>query len=270
MLGQAGATVYVTGRSTKGHRSPMNRPETIEETAELVTRAGGFGIPVQVDHTVGDEVRALFERVEHEHGGQLDVLVNDVWGGDPLTEWQVPAWEQTPERGFLLLIQAVNSHILAIRYGVPLMVHRNSGLVVEVTDGVGYAYRAPGLFYSLAKISAIHIAESLAVDFKRRDLEITSVALTPGFIRSEAILERFGVMEQNWRDALIGDPESDFKWSESPCYMGKAIVSLMQDPLLNHKSGATLSTWEMAKEYGFLDVDGTQPNWGEFVASRGL
>lgn len=259
MLGEAGATVYVTGRSTRENPSPMNRPETIEETAEMVTQRGGKGIPMRVDHTVESEVQALFEKIDAEQDGQLDVLVNDVWGGDPLTDWEKPFWEHSLEDGLKMQKQAIHSHIITSNYGVPLMVKRGKGLVIEVTDGVSYDYRG-NLYYSLAKISVIHLAEAMAQDLKKAG--VTAVALTPGFLRSEAVLDELGVTEDNWRDGANVNP--DFIASETPYFIGKAVACLASDPNVHEKTGQVLSSWGLAKEYGFTDIDGRTPDWGTF------
>lgn len=258
-LGQAGTTVYVTGRSVRGKPATGNRPETIEETAEMVSAGGGTGIPVQVDHTDEQQVKALFERVAAEQNGQLDLLVNDVWGGDALTTWDAPFWEHSLENGLLMQRRAVHSHIITSHYGVPLMVARRQGLVIEITDGTGYDYRG-NLYYSLAKISAIHLAEAMAADL--RPYNITAVALTPGFLRSEEMLDHFGVTEANWRDGAKKD--SHFIASETPYYIGRAVVALASDPEVERKSGKALSTWGLAPEYGLTDKDGSQPNWGKY------
>jgi NAD(P)-dependent dehydrogenase (short-subunit alcohol dehydrogenase family) len=260
MLGEAGAKVYVTGRSVRGNPSAIGRIETIEETADLVDARGGLGIPVKVDHTDEEQVKTLFERVRNEQNGQLDILVNDIWGGDPLTEFHVPLWNQTLDKGFFLQKQAVHSHIITSRYGLPMMVERNQGLVIEITDGIGYGYRPTrSIFYSLAKISAIHLAEAMAEDFRIHNLNITSLALTPGWVRSEAMLEGFGVKEENWRDAIKKEP--GFARSESTCYVGRAIVALACDQNVISKSGKAFSSGDLAHEYGFMDLDGTQPYW---------
>ena len=259
MLGEAGATVYVTGRSTRRHQSSMGRDETIDETAEMVTEAGGKGIPIQVDHTVDKNIKALFKKVEKEQNGQLDILVNDVWGGDPLTEWETPFWEHSLENGLLMQERAVHSHIKTSYYGLPLMLKNNKGLVIEVTDGVSYEYRG-NLFYSLAKISAIHLAESMAQEI--RGHHITSVALTPGFLRSEAMLDLFEVTEENWQEGAKKDPH--FIASETPFFIGRAVVGLATDPNVHQKNGKALSSWGLSKEYGFTDIDGRKPDWGTY------
>ena len=242
-LGAAGATVYATGRTTRAARSPMNRPETIEETAELVTEAGGRGIAVQVDHSDPAEVQALVDRIAREQGGRLDVLVNDVWGGDPWTEW-VPFWEHSLENGLALLRQAVETHIITSHRAVPLMVARGRGLVVEVTDGAGDDYRG-SLFYDLAKAGVIRLARAQAAELAKRG--VTAVALTPGFLRSEAVLEHFAVTEDNWRDAVARDPH--FAASETPRYVGRAVAALAADPEVARFNGDALSSWQLAHEY---------------------
>ncbi|MFI5658758.1 SDR family oxidoreductase [Streptomyces sp. NPDC051684] len=255
-LGAAGATVYVTGRSSKEGRSDLDRPETIEGTAELVTAAGGLGIPVRTDHSRPEEVRALVDRIDEEQDGRLDILVNSVWGGDSLTDWDHPMWEQDLDKGLRLLRRAVETHIITIRYALPLMVARKSGLVVEVTDGNTARYRGT-LFYDLAKSAVIRLAVAQAEELRPHD--IAAVAVTPGFLRSEAMLEGFGVTEANWREGAARDPH--FAYSETPAYLGRAVVALAADPDVIAKSGQALATWGLYKEYGFTDADGTQPDF---------
>ncbi|WP_438431252.1 SDR family oxidoreductase [Gorillibacterium sp. sgz500922] len=264
-LGEAGAVVYVTGRSVRGMPSSMNRPETIEETAELVDAAGGRGIAVRTDHTIEADVCALFEQVKREQDGRLDILVNDVWGGDPLSEWETPFWEHSLANGLLLQRQAVHSHLITSYHAAPLMIARGSGLIVEITDGVGYHYRG-NLYYSLAKISAIHLAEAMAADLKPHG--ITALAVTPGFLRSESMLDHFGVTEDNWRDAARIDPH--FIASETPAYIGAAIAALAGDPNVAAKTGQSLSTWGLSEEYDFTDADGTRPHWGNYFKQANL
>ncbi|KWX04648.1 short-chain dehydrogenase [Carbonactinospora thermoautotrophica] len=259
-LGAAGATVYVTGRTTRESRSPMNRPETIEETAELVTAAGGTGIPVRVDHSDRAQVQALVERIRAEQDGRLDVLVNDIWGGDPLTEWDKPFWEHDLDNGLRMLRQAVETHIVTSWYAAPLMVARRRGLIVEVTDGLPDSGYRGSLFYDLVKSAVIRLAAAQAEDL--RPYGVAAVALTPGFLRSEAVLDHFGVTEENWRDAIAKDPH--FAHSETPAYIGRAVVALAGDPDIMARTGQALATWRLAKEYGFTDADGTQPDWGSY------
>lgn len=262
MLGEAGATVYCTGRSIRGKPATTNRPETIEETAEMVTARGGMGIYTQVDHTAEDQVKELFEQVKKEQG-QLDILVNDVWGGDELTEWGKPFWKLTLQKGLLMLERAVHSHIISSRHGVPLMIEHSQGLIVEITDGddiINRHYRG-NLFYDLTKISVIRLAYAMAEEL--RDYNITAVALTPGFLRSEAMLDHFNVTEKNWQEAVKKDRH--FAESETPFYIGRAVAALASDPNVREKTGKALTTWNLAKEYNFNDVDGRQPDWGRYM-----
>lgn len=217
-LGAAGATVYVTGRSSIAGRSDMDRPETIEETAEQVTAAGGTGIPVRIDHSRPEEVRVLFEQVAAAQDGRLDILVNSVWGGDHLTDWEHPLWEQDLYTGLRLLRRAIETHVITSRFALPLMVARKSGLVVEVTDGNTDRYRG-SIFYDLAKSAVIRLAVAQAAEL--RPHHVAALALTPGFLRLEAMLEGFGVTEDNWRDGTAKEPH--FAYSETPAYLGRAV-----------------------------------------------
>ncbi|MFI5979490.1 SDR family oxidoreductase [Streptomyces sp. NPDC051555] len=262
-LGAAGATVYVTGRSSAAGRSDLDRPETIEETAARVSAAGGRGIAARVDHSRADEVEALVARISAEQDGRLDVLVNCVWGGDPLTDWQHPLWEQDLDAGFRLLRQAVDTHVITSRYALPLMTARRSGLVVEVTDGNTARYRG-SFFYDLAKSSVIRLAVAQAAEL--RPYDVAAVALTPGFLRSEAMLEHLGVTEDTWREGAAQDP--NFAHSESPAYLGRAVAALAADPHVMAKSGRALATWGLYQEYGFTDADGTQPDFAAHWAAN--
>jgi NAD(P)-dependent dehydrogenase (short-subunit alcohol dehydrogenase family) len=257
-LGEAGATVYCTGRSVRGRPATAQRPETIEDSADLVTARGGSGVAVQVDHTDEEQVAALFARVRQERGW-LDILVNDVWGGDELTEWGKPFWELSLSQGLLMLERAVDAHIITSRHGAPLMIDRNAGLIVEITDGDFLGYRG-NLFYDLSKISAIRLAYAMAADL--RDRQVTALAVTPGFLRSEAMLDRFGVTEANWQDAIKKDRH--FAESETPYYVGRAVAALAADPNVHGKAGRVWSSGTLAKEYGFRDVDGRQPDFGAY------
>jgi len=255
-LGTAGATVYCTGRSVRGNTT--GRPETIDETAELVTKAGGTGIAVQVDHTVPAEVEALVQRISKEQNGQLDILVNDVWGGDVLTEWGVPFWEHNLQNGLKMLNQAINSHIITSHYAVPLLVKRGQGIVFEITDGKTYDYRGT-FFYDLVKTTVMRMAKTMAIELKPH--HIAAIAVTPGFLRSEAMLGN--LTEANWRERVKEDPS--FAWSETPHYIGRAIAALAADPNVMDKTGETFATWDLYKEYGFTDTDGTQPDWQSYM-----
>ncbi len=257
-LGAAGATVYVTGRSTRDGRSEYDRPETIEETAELVDQAGGQGIPVRVDHLEPDEVRDLVRRIDGEQG-RLDVLVNDVWGGERLIEWNVPVWEHSLEGGLRMLRLAIDTHIITSHFALPLLIRNAGGLVVEMTDGTAEYndanYRL-SLFYDLAKTSVIRMAWAQAQELASH--RCTAVALTPGWLRSEMMLETFGVEESNWREATAIQPH--FVISETPRYVGRAVAHLAADPEVARWNGRSLSSGGLAKVYGFTDLDGSQPD----------
>ncbi|MGA7402578.1 MAG: SDR family oxidoreductase [Candidatus Sulfotelmatobacter sp.] len=280
-LGEAGATVYCTGRSSrkdprkKGSSKPGQR-ETIEETADLVTAAGGHGIAVKVDHEVPAEVKKLVARIKRRHKG-LDILVNDVWGGDALTEWSKPFWAVNLQNGLRMLKQAIHSHIITAHYATPLMLGRKHAMIFEITDGDAFYYRG-NLFYDLVKISVIRLAFAMSRELHKRN--IASVALTPGFLRSERVLEHFKVTEANWKDAGKksknkdknsydqNDAPSDFMVSESPRYVGRAVVALATDPKVMKKTGRVFSSWNLAREYGFTDLDGTQPHWGDYATKK--
>jgi NAD(P)-dependent dehydrogenase (short-subunit alcohol dehydrogenase family) len=258
MLGEAGATVYCTGRSVRGKPATQGRPETIEETAEMVSGYGGQGIAVQVDHSDEQQVQALFERVRAEQG-RLDILVNDIWGGDELTEWEKPFWELDIAKGLLMQQRGVHTHIITSRYGVPLMVAARQGLVIEITDGDSPGYRG-NLFYDLVKASVIRLALGMAEEL--RPYGVTALALTPGFLRSEAMLDRFGVTEANWQDGAKVDPH--FIASETPYFVGHAVAALAADPDVFRRSGGVYSSWGLSDEYGFTDIDGRRPHWGRY------
>ncbi|MBO9598690.1 MAG: SDR family NAD(P)-dependent oxidoreductase [Cohnella sp.] len=265
MLGAAGATVYGTGRSVKGSPSDIGRRETIEETAELVTAQGGQGIAVRVDHTVPEQVEALFDRVREEQGGRLDILVNDVWGGEKLTEWGTPFWEGSLDKVLLMQQRAVHSHMITSYYAAPLLAARQRGLIIEITDGFDYRYRG-NLPYSLAKISVIHLAEAQAAELRPHG--VAAVAVTPGFLRSEEMLDHFKVTEDNWRDA--GAQEPHFLQSETPFFVAKGIAALAADPDLMSKTGKVFTSWGLSDEYGIVDVDGRTPHWGRYAAEKGF
>ncbi|MCW2862288.1 MAG: short-chain dehydrogenase [Actinoallomurus sp.] len=257
-LGAAGATVYVTGRSTRQRRSEMDRPETIEETAELVTAAGGRGIAVPVDHLESDQVRALVERIDRERG-RLDVLVNDIWGGELLFSWTDRLWEHSLDKGLRILRLAIDTHIITSHHALPLLIRRPGGLVIEVTDGTA-EYNADhyrvSFFYDLAKTSVTRMAFAQAKELAPHDA--TAVSLTPGWLRSEIMLDTYGVTEATWRDALAVQPH--FAISETPAYTGRAVVALATDPQVSRWNGRSLSTGQLAREYGLTDVDGSRPD----------
>jgi NAD(P)-dependent dehydrogenase (short-subunit alcohol dehydrogenase family) len=261
-LGAACATVYVTGRTATGSPSPMLRPETIDETAELVNRAGGIGIAVQADHADAGQVHSLIERIDRDNG-RLDLLVNDIWGGDPLTQWDVPFWEHDLDNGLRLLRGAVETHLITSWHAAPLLTRTPGGLVVEITDGTDSRYR-DSLFYDLAKASVIRIALAQAAELKPHG--IAAVALTPGFLRSEAVLDHFGVTAGAWRDAIAKDPH--FAASETPRYIGRAVAHLAADPDKMACTGTASASWELARRYGFTDIDGTTPDWGHYACEN--
>jgi NAD(P)-dependent dehydrogenase (short-subunit alcohol dehydrogenase family) len=256
-LGAAGATVYCTGRTTRTTRSEMNRPETIEETAALVTEAGGRGIAVQVDHLVPEEVRALVARIEGEQG-RLHILVNDIFGATRI-EWNKTVWESDLAYGLRTLRLAVDTHAITSHFAIPLLLKTPGGLVVEVNDGTveynGNNYRN-SFFYDLAKAAVLRMGFSLGHELKPHGA--TAVSLTPGWLRSEAMLEAFGVTESNWRDATARVP--GFAISESPAFVGRAVVALAQDSNVSRWNGQSLSSGQLAKIYGFTDLDGSQPD----------
>ncbi len=256
-LGAAGATVYVTGRTTRSQRSEMNRPETIEETAALVDEAGGRGIAVRVDHLVPAEVRALVARIEAEQG-RLHVLVNDIFGATRI-EWGKSVWESDLDYGLRSLRLAVDTHAITSHFAIPLLIKTPGGLVVEVNDGTaeynGSNYRN-SFFYDLAKAAVLRMGFSLGHELKPHGA--TAVSLTPGWLRSEAMLEAFGVTESNWRDATKRVP--GFAISESPAFVGRAVAALAQDRDVSRWNGQSLSSGQLAKIYGFTDLDGSRPD----------
>ncbi len=257
-LGATGATVYVTGRTTREQRSEIDRPETIEETAELVTAAGGQGIAVQVDHLEREQVRALVERIDAEQG-RLDVLVNDIWGGELLFSWSDKLWEHSLDDGLRILRLAIDTHIITSHYALPLLIRKPGGLVVEVTDGT-VEYNASNyrvsFFYDLAKVSVTRMAFAQAKELAEHGG--TAVSLTPGWLRSEMMLEHFGVTEANWGDALANVPH--FAISETPAFVGRAVAALAGDPEVNRWNGESLSSGRLAQVYGFTDLDGSRPD----------
>ena len=258
-LGEAGATVYCTGRSVRGDVAMVGRSETIDETAEMVSARGGAGIAIRVDHTVPEQVEELFNRVRTEQAGRLDLLVNDVWGGDELTDWEKKFWQHSLSNGLLLQRRGIHSHIITSYYAAPLMIEQRRGLIIEITDGDSLDYRG-NLYYDLVKVSVIRLAQDMAQEL--REHGVTALALTPGFLRSEAMLDYYGVAEANWRDGAKKEPH--FIASETPAYIGRAVAALAADPNVMAKSGHALATWNLAKEYDFTDADGTQPDWGKY------
>ena len=255
-LGEAGATVYCTGRSVAGSAGMKNRPETIDETAEIVTARGGRGIAIRVDHTVPGEVAALFERV-----GPLDILVNDIWGGDDLIEWGKKLWEIKIEDALTLIDRAIKTHVITSHYGLPRI--RPGGLVVEVTDGDSYFYRG-NFIYDLVKTTVIRMAFGLSQELKGRG--INAVAVTPGFLRSEWMLDHFGVTEANWREAA--EKVKPFIASETPIFVGRCVAALASDPKVAAKNGRVFASWDLAEEYGVMDADGSRPHFVRWLQAN--
>jgi NAD(P)-dependent dehydrogenase (short-subunit alcohol dehydrogenase family) len=262
-LGEAGATVYCTGRTTREQRSEYDRPETIEETAEQVTAAGGRGIAVRVDHLDPAQVAALVARIDAEQG-RLDVLVNDIWGGDPFLEWDTPVWEHDLTNGLQMVHRAVDTHLITAHHALPLLIRRPGGLVVEMTDGTAEYnaghYRV-NAFYDLVKTAVLRLGFAWSQDLAPHGG--TAVALTPGWLRSEYMLELFGVTEETWRDALERVPH--FVISESPRFVGRAVAALAADPDRARWTGRSTSSGELAKAYGFTDLDGSRPDAWRYV-----
>jgi NAD(P)-dependent dehydrogenase (short-subunit alcohol dehydrogenase family) len=257
MLGEAGATVYCSGRSTHTHPATgfyAGRPETIEETAGMVARHGGAGIPVSTDHLVPEQVEALVARIRREQS-RLDILVNDISEGET-HEW-LPFWKLDLDKGFRMLRSALHSHIVTARHAAPLMVENRRGLIVEIGDGDTLDYRAT-LFYDLVKVAVSRFAFAMAEDLRK--YRVSAVAITPGFMRTEFMLDHFGVTEANWRDGARKEP--NFLHSETPSFVGRAIAALAADPCVLQKSGGLYSSWGLAREYGFTDIDGSRPDWG--------
>jgi len=262
MLGEAGAIVYCTGRSSRTGGSAMEgRPETIEDTADLVTGYGGTGIAIKADHTVESEVASLFERIRREYG-RLDILVNDIWGGDELTEWGRPFWDLDVQKGRLMFERGIHTHIITSRLGIPLLLESDRGLIAELTDGHHFGYRL-NLYYDLVKTTIIRLAFGMAKELQKT--RVTALAVTPGYMRSEAVLDHWGVTEDNWRAAIEQDPH--FAASETPFYVGRAIAALAADPAILRKAGRVFASWDLAREYEFTDIDGRQPFWPDHLES---
>lgn len=263
-LGATGATVYVTGRTTRQQQSEYRRPETIEETADLVTAAGGKGIAVQVDHLVSEEVAALVQRIRTEQG-RLDILVNDIWGGENYVEWNKPVWEHDLAKGLRMLHLAIDTHLITAHHALPLLIENPGGLLVEVTDGTA-EYNADHYrlspFYDLAKVAVNRMGWAHAKDLAPHGA--TAISLTPGWLRSEIMLETFGVREENWRDAMAKVPH--FVISETPRFVGRAVAALAADPDRARWNGQSLSSGSLAKEYGFTDLDGSRPDAWRYIA----
>jgi NAD(P)-dependent dehydrogenase (short-subunit alcohol dehydrogenase family) len=263
-LGEAGATVYCTGRTTRERRSEYDRPETIEETAELVDAAGGQGIAIAVDHLDPTEVEALVQRINAEQS-RLDVLVNDIWGGEQLAEWDTPVWEHDLDGGLRLLRLAIDTHLITSHFALALLIRNEGGLVVEMTDGT-LEYNAENyrlsIFYDLAKTAVIRLAFAQSKELAPHGC--TAVSLTPGWMRSEMMLDIYGVTEDNWHATTSGNPHFS-AISESPRFVGRAVAALAADPQLQRRNGGSFSSGGLAKEYGFTDTDGSQPDCWRYM-----
>jgi NAD(P)-dependent dehydrogenase (short-subunit alcohol dehydrogenase family) len=281
-LGEAGATVICTGRTTQSARSEYNRPETIEETAQVVTALGGIGVAVAVDHLEPDQVKRLGDQIQADHG-HIDVLVNDIWGAELLKggppEWNTPIWQHSLEKGLRILRLAIETHLITSHHLLPLLIERTGGLLIEVTDGT-LEYNAShyriSAFYDLAKVAVNRLAFSQGHELEPHGA--TAVAITPGWLRSEMMLDNFGVTEQNWRDAIrpaVHDRPAarpEFALSESPRYVGRAVVALATDPRRARWNQRSVTSGQLAAEYGFTDVDGSRPDIWHYmeVRERGL
>ncbi len=262
MLGEAGAIVYCSGRSTRDHPCTTGyyagRRETIDETAEMVSARGGVGIPVRTDHLVVEQVEALVARIAREHR-RLDLLVNDISEGD-VHDWK-PFWKVDVEKGFAMMRNALHTHIITARYAVPLMLKRRRGLIVEIGDGDRLHFRGT-LFYDLIKTTVTRLAWSMAEELRPHG--VAALTVTPGYMRTEAMLDAFGVTEANWRDGAKKD--GSFLHSETPFFVGRAVAALAADPKVLEKSGGLYSSWGLAREYGFTDSDGSRPDLGTHFA----
>ena len=275
-LGRSRRNGLCTGRSTRSTRSDYNRAETIEETAELVTHLGGTGIAAVVDHVEPDQVKNLAEQVRKDHG-HIDVLVNDIWGGELLkggpADWNTPIWEHNLDNGLRILRLAIDTHLITSHHLLPLLIDKPGGLLIEVTDGTA-DYNAShyriSVFYDLAKVAVNRLAFSQGHEME--PYGATAVAITPGWLRSEMMLDNFGVSEENWRDAIRTTADNDqpaapadFALSESPRYVGRAVVALAADPDRARWNKKSVSSGQLAREYGFKDLDGSQPDWARYI-----
>lgn len=277
-LGEAGAIVYCTGRSTKANRLPRaksikvspfdhsRRPETVQETANMVTARGGKGIAAVLDHMDTKQVAKLIAKIRKEQG-QLHILVNDISELIP-QDFGKTFWDANLENGFANLRNVLHTHVITSHFSAPLLIEtgarsKSPGLIVEIGDGDSYSYRGH-LFYDLTKTSVIRLAFAMARELRRKN--VAAVALTPGFLRSEAMLEHFGVTEANWQDAVKNDP--NYAASETPLYAGRAVAALAADPDIMKKSGRVFSSWGLSEEYGFCDSDGRRPHWGKHYKEK--
>ncbi len=258
-LGEAGAIVYCTGRSVVGNPSPYGRPETIDETAEMITAAGGTAVAIRVDHTVESEVQSLMQRVDREHG-RLDVLVSAIAGEDPMMGQWASFWKADLTNADAILRQSLVSHIITAKHAAPLMIRRRRGLIVEVTEN-DMLHAGGNPMSQAVKLGLKGLTLNMATELKSHG--VAAIAVTPGFLRSESMLDGLGVTEGNWRDGGKKDP--NFLESESPLFVGRAVAALAQDPDVLARSGQLLSSWELARAYKFTDYDGRRPDWGKLA-----
>jgi NAD(P)-dependent dehydrogenase (short-subunit alcohol dehydrogenase family) len=256
-LGALGATVYGTGRSTRSGRSPMDRPETIEDTADLVTAAGGEGVAVRCDHTDADDVARLVSRIR-DHHGRLDILVNDVWGGDPFVQWDKPVWEHPLDATLGVLRNGIETHLITTHLAVPLMLEATGGLVIEVGDGKADVPYRGNMAYDVVKAAVVRMGDGLAHELRPHG--VTALTVTPGWLRSEAMLDHFSVTEDTWRERAESVPY--FEHSETPHLLGRGIAALAADPDRDRFAGRCVGSWELMREYDLDDTDGTRPDWG--------
>jgi len=255
-LAEAGAKVYCTGRSLRGNPSPYNRPETIEETAEMISAAGGSAVALRVDHTVEAEVEALFQRVDRECG-RLDLLVNSIAGENPLMAQWCSFWKTDLKNAEAAFRQSLLSHIITAKHAAPYLIRNRRGLIVEVTENDVLSAGGNPVTQTV-KLALKGLALNMAAELRPHG--VAAVAITPGFLRSETMLERFRVTEETWREG--GKKDQNFLESESPLFVGRAVVALAGDPAILERSGQLFSSWELGREYRFTDADGRRPDWG--------
>jgi NAD(P)-dependent dehydrogenase (short-subunit alcohol dehydrogenase family) len=254
-LGKLGATVYGSGRSTRSGRSPMDRPETIEDTAELVTAASGEGVAVRCDHTDADQVAGLVRRIRADHG-RLDILVNDIWGGDPFLQWDKPVWEHPLDAAIGVMRNGIETHLITSHFAIPLMLEGTGGLVIEVGDGKGDVPYRGNLPYDIVKAAVVRMGAGLAHELEPHG--VTALSVTPGWLRSESMLDYFNVTEETWREATV----PYFDHSETPHLLGRGIAALAADPGRHRFAGKCLGSWDLMREYDLKDKDGSRPDWG--------
>jgi NAD(P)-dependent dehydrogenase (short-subunit alcohol dehydrogenase family) len=255
-LAEGGATVYCTGRSVSGKPSPYRRPETIHETAAMITASAGKAIAVRVDHTKEAEVKALFRRIIRAHR-RVDIVIDSVAGDDPLMGSYGLLWQADVNAADAIFRQGLTSRIITAKHAALAMMPAKRGLIVEVTEGdmIGGGGNPMSQAVKMAqKVLPLLWAAELAPH------GITVMAVTPGFLRSESMLQYFGVTEANWPDA--GKKDANFLQSESPLFVGRAIAAVAADPQVKARTGMLFGSWELGRDYGVADYDGRRPDWG--------